>query len=145
MLSLFDVKPTDIGFTWTKDDGTVHCWLTERMEKHAKLTGMKVFSVNIDYGYAKFARKHCGIERHRLDRITPQVIAQNPLIYVALEDGSHKLVDGNHRYCRAAALGWRSVPAYIFEIEEHLKFKVDIPPSLYDEAVRHQQMFSGIA
>jgi hypothetical protein len=144
MIDPYTLGPRELGFSWVDSNGWYHCWMTERMKRFAEKSGKEVVTAPMDFEYAQWCLKHNGIEKHRLERITPQVIAQIPVIYVELGDGTHKLVDGNHRYVKAATLGWRELPAYLFTVEQSNEFKLDIPAHMQDIAKATIPKFSGI-
>ncbi|QIG76047.1 hypothetical protein EVC24_026 [Rhizobium phage RHph_I4] len=143
MIDPLTIGPHELGFSWIDNTGKYHCWMTGRMEKYAvaKLTPV---SIEVDHDYAQHVRIHNGIEKHRLDRITPQVIAQKPVIYIELGDGSHKLVDGNHRFLKASMLGWSELPGYLFHKALADEFKLDVPDHLNEAIKRMVPSFSGI-
>lgn len=143
MIDPYTVKPSELGFSWVDDAGKYHCWMTDRMNRYAE-SHMEPDIIEVDYDYALWAMVHNGIERHRVDRLTPQVLAQKPIINVQFEDGSYKLVDGNHRYVKAMLLGWKEIRSYLFNVEQGNMFKLDIPDHLNEECKKHIPSFSGI-
>jgi len=146
MLSPYDIDKTDIGFTWVDMVGNVRTWITSRMEKFAP-ENLQMVAVEIDYDYAKHVKARCGIEAHRLNRITPAVIAQKPVLYITLpgDPETHKLVDGNHRYLKAAMFGWQEIPAYIFDVKQSDQFEVYTPVEMHEYLRGTMDRFSGIA
>jgi hypothetical protein len=144
MLDPFSIGPRELGFSWIDNNGKYHCWMTERMNNHAIRTGMEIIQVGMDLDYAEHVARFNGIEKHRLDRITPQVLAQKPILYIEMGDGTHKLVDGNHRYLKAAELGWDALPAYCFSKELSDDFKLDIPEHMNERCKGTVPKFSGI-
>ncbi|AHC30589.1 hypothetical protein CC53_gp172 [Rhizobium phage vB_RleS_L338C] len=143
MLDPLTIDPKELGFSWVDETGKYRCWMTERMNRYAERY-LKPIVIEVDHDYAKHIFRACGIEQHRLLRITPQVIAQRPVLYVELGDGSHKLVDGNHRYLKASLLGWKDVPAYLFKKKLADDFELDIPPHMNEKCKQHIPSFSGI-
>lgn len=143
MIKPEDTLKNEIGFSWIDNDGIYHCWMTDRMIKHAN-RHLEPCIIEMDADYAQWVRDKNGIEYHRLIRITPQVIAQLPVIYIEMGDGTHKLVDGNHRYLKAYQLGWKELPAYLFPKALADDFKVDIPPEMNEICKRFMPGFSGI-
>lgn len=143
MIDPYDTKPDELGFSWVDNNGKYHCWMTERMERYAA-RHMDPAIVSIDYEHALWVMQHNGLEKHRLLRLTPQVIAQKPIINIEMPDGTYKIVDGSHRYVRAAMLGWKEIPSYLFPIALADDFKVDIPDDMNEACKRHIPTFSGI-
>lgn len=145
MLDPYDITKKDIGFTWVDQFGITRTWITSRMQRYADDGHVERVVTEIDLDYAKFVKANNGIETHRLHRLTPQIIANSPVLYITLPNGTHKLVDGNHRYLRAAQLGWREIQAYVFTVEQADMFEVRLDHRMQDFLRGTMDWHSGIA
>lgn len=132
-----DGKPVGGEITFSHEDdvtGKVRHFAVERMVKWVNEHPMERYIIPIDPIFAKFAFTCRGVEMHRLTRITPADVAAYPIIMVRSEEFGRDdrgtatlMVDGTHRYCAAAAWGWKEIPAYIFEEGEWERFLIDVP------------------
>jgi hypothetical protein len=151
MIPLREVM-TEVIFTWVTDPQkkVMRSWATQRMNDAIPEIYRELIPIEtpIDPGYADWVKHNCGIEPHRLARITPQVLDTIPALFVSINpdnpyDG--KLVDGNHRYLKAHMLGRTSLKLWVFPTDVAERFEVEIPPELYDKVfygLHHN--FSGI-
>jgi hypothetical protein len=92
----------------------------------------------IDLAFTMFAMQHRGIEAHRWNRITahdvcnyPILLAHMPGVGIDTPD-EHLIIDGIHRYTRAAYWGWTHLPAYELPPELWEPYLIDIPQELND-------------
>ena len=60
-----------------------------------------------------------------------------PLIVVSLTENTDKLIDGNHRLHKAAALGIEKIDAYFLSFEEHRDYIVDFNEEKYHRVAEH--------
>ena len=109
-------------FTHVSDKGVVRVWHIERMIEMAR--SKEVWDTPVDAEFAQIVRDRRGVEAHRLARISPADLTF-PVIYVEMEAEfdhdppiSHLLVDGNHRYVKAAEWGRETIPGVIFSKAE---------------------------
>ncbi len=147
MIKYQDCLDGELSFSWSGRNGEEHMWLTGRMIRAAEHYHKRVVCVGMDVDFARWVAKSYGIEQHRYDRITPEAIMKSPVVYVRFPDDSHTLVDGAHRYLKAAVLGWTGVPAYVFSIGEADQFEIEIPSFAKGRLKEYHSMdtFSGIS
>ena len=138
---------TEVVFTHIDDDtGEVLHLAVDRLEAcvkaHPKKFELCFFPV--EGQIADYFRTNRGIERHRLDRITAQVMRDKPIIFAELQ-GKHLLVDGHHRYVKAHALGRTLIKSVVVPEKVWRLFEVD--HAGYPEFTSEQLInsFSGIA
>jgi hypothetical protein len=118
--------------------GEVRHFAVERLNKHIERMAVppKRLEVKIDYQFAAFAITRRGIEPHRFERITPADIAQYPILLAHMPGvgrdtpDNHLIIDGSHRYVKAATLGWKTIPAYELPEELWKEFLIRIPEEL---------------
>jgi hypothetical protein len=103
--------------------------LTGRLIKDPRYLTLPVTTVAIDFEFAKFSLDYRGVERHRLERITTRDLVKYPVTMCEWGDGSHLLVDGTHRYVRAALWGRTRIRARLVPITFWKEYEiVDAPP-----------------
>lgn len=98
-----------------------HLW---QAVQHAVKEGLKPSRVHIDRKFAKFVREERGIERYRLNRIKKKHLNE-PVLFATQFDGSNLLIDGSHRYVKAANLMQRTIPAFILPPEVWYPFTME--------------------
>jgi hypothetical protein len=149
MIDPFSISPKELGYSWVDENGKYWAWMTDRMRAHAVQTGKEIVRSPVDREFAQWVLTANGVEQHRLDRLTPAAMCL-PVIYVILPTDKtaagihHKLVDGSHRYVKAAMMGWKELPAYLFDTKEAEEFQLDIPDHLNELAKSTIPTFSGI-
>lgn len=118
------------------DDKTdeVRHFAVERIEKWLRTrTDIPIIRTRIDPIFAMFAVKYRGVEQHRFARITKRQIKTNPIVLAHMPGigrdttGEHLMIDGTHRYCKAAMLGMEHIHAYELQPEHWEPFLIDIP------------------
>lgn len=120
--------------------GKVRHFAVERIERDIRKLGTPppIIQCPIDKHFATYAMQHRGIEAHRWNRITPQDVCNFPILLahfpgVGIDTaGEHLIIDGIHRYTRAAHWGWTHVPAYELRPEFWGPYLIDIPEQLND-------------
>lgn len=147
-------------YTYYDDDTKdVYCFAVTRIMKEVKhlLAGMdkngphphlSCIMAPIDPEQAQWFREKGGIEQRRLDRLTREMLIDGePLLLAHRSDNKLIMIDGAHRYVKAADLKIRELLAYVVKAPIWVKYLVDL--SEYEpnrkklhEAVR--KMNSGI-
>ncbi len=134
-----NVTNTEICFSHVDPvEGTVRHFAVDRIGKAIALGQMKpeILEFPIDPMFAVYAMQHRGIEQHRFQRITPQEIAHYPLVLAHIPGvgkdtkGSHLIIDGSHRYCRAFQMGWKTLRGYELTTEMWEPYLINIPEEL---------------
>jgi len=84
--------------------------------------------VNVEPDFAKFLYDNRGVEDHRLMRLVNSLKEEglDPACFFHMEDGSHLLSDGTHRYCAFAMCGLKFMPSRVFEKEDWADFEIDM-------------------
>lgn len=140
MISMWDMKLTDVVFTHQDTDGVVRHFAVSRLL--AKFQHEEIVRVPIDYNFARHVVQHNGLEPHRYYRITHEVVLRNPVLYAQLHKRPGEdlptsiLIDGSHRYAWAAANGWKELPAILLSPEQWEPFLVDVPDDIYELSKR---------
>lgn len=122
--------------------GVTKSWAVERATKWLEQQQRSPIWFPVQEPAVNFIRQNNGVERHRLERMTKQVIQQKPiLIFNDPNDKSTLMLDGSHRYVRAFDFGMSAIQAFVIEEQELTQFEVSMPPAL-----RHMMLtgFSGI-
>lgn len=122
--------------------GEVRHFAVERIAKDIEKMAVPppIIEVPIDQTFAQFCIRARGVEPHRWNRITPQDVCHYPILMAVMPGvgrdtkDSHLIIDGIHRYTRAAAWGWPSVRGYELQPEFWQQYLVRVP----DEVNRQQ-------
>lgn len=117
-----------------------HLWMAVRT---AVATGkLEPTRIRVDPKFAKWCKINRGVERHRLNRIKAKALNEPILMLQQPEKQTMLLVDGHHRYVKAANLMKRTIPAFLLPQEVwELCIVTGLPPSTPEELAR---MYSGI-
>ncbi len=123
-------------YTWIDPDGvdTVLHFASDRMAAWAKDNLETVMTPCNEADARMLIRDRC-LEKHRLDRFDLKVL-DLPVLYCEMDGGTHLLVDGNHRYVYAAALGVPWIKAHIFKRSDWEPFLVDGLGAATEEQLR---------
>ena len=92
-----------------------HLWMAVRAAVAAGKLGPT--RIRVDTEFAKWCRVHRGVERHRLNRIKAKDLHEPILMLQQPGDSTMLLVDGHHRYVKAANLVKRTIPAFLLPQE----------------------------
>ena len=131
-MKIRDCQRTDQTFTHidTDFDGKVRHFNTTALAEWALCTGQEVHEIEVEADKAEWISKNHGVEQAKLTAITATTL-NDPILFACWPDGTHLLIDGNHRYVAAAALGRKSLPAYFIEPKNWEGFLVeDVLPAL---------------
>jgi hypothetical protein len=139
MLKLSDIGLYEQLFTHVYE-GVATMIAAERMQKSEEYLALEIMMSPVEKHFAEWAMENRGVEQHRLERITPTELV-SPLCYcefptpASLGGGiSHLLVDGNHRYVKAAMMGVKLLPARVAPETLWRKFQVEGIPLEIAEA-----------
>ena len=142
MLNLWQMSLTDVVFSHRDTDGTDRHFVITRLIERLKQGDDEIVEAPMDYAFALHVQHHFGIEQHRLARITPQVLDDNPMIYAHFTPKSPQgravpiggvdaiLIDGAHRYLKAAMLGRQTIKAFLVPESLWTEYLLDVPPEL---------------
>jgi hypothetical protein len=97
--------------------------------------------VNISREQGEVFAVENAVEPHRLARIGLRELAE-PIMLLDMEDGTHTLVDGSHRYVVAARMGLKVLPGWIIAKQDWMPYRVSGMPKLRRDHL--QTMYSGI-
>lgn len=108
-------------FTHVGEDGEQVTYSIHHMQKLVsalyKAGKLRAAYVAVDRDFAKYCQTNRGIENHRLERITAEMIKTRPIFMLEMPDGSHLLADGHHRYVKASKLRLRTIRAFLLPKE----------------------------
>lgn len=117
-------------FTLIEDDtGKQTHFAVDRMIAWCTAAKLPVAAVAVDPQFAVYCVENRGVEFERLAQITFHHLTE-PLIFCRQPDGSHLLVDGHHRYVKAAQLAISYVRAYLLEPEQWEPFLIQGMPTV---------------
>jgi hypothetical protein len=123
ILTIDDLDPMDEVFSWQDEvDGAepmlfhvtkLAAHIEEVKRVDPKVIEQRTVITGIDKDFASFCFLHRGVEVAYLDKMikrlspggTPLPSDLEPALMLEMDDGSHLLVDGTHRYCAYAATG----------------------------------------
>lgn len=137
------------------DDKTneVRHFAVERIERRLKTMDVlpPVIEIPIDPIFAVFAIRARGVEQHRLERVTPQDICNYPIMLARIPEVGRDsaeidglIIDGIHRYVKAAMMGWKSIRAYLMEREFWEEYLIDIPEIEEDTRRKMEGQAKGV-
>lgn len=129
-------------FTHKAEDGTLRHFAADRLFRYCVGTGHEIVLVEIEPGYNMVIREKRGIEQHRLDRLTDDMLLLPVLYAMDVTPGTGLLIDGHHRYVRVAERGDTVIPAFVTQPKLWSRFLVEGIPDHYGEKQLHG--FSGI-
>jgi len=131
-MHISELRLNEITFTH-EDDSTkeLTTFAVERIAEYIKSnSGLQKYRIPVDLVHAEFIARNRGIEKHRLVRLLALDASEvNPIIVLAMPDGTHLIVDGNHRYLRAALREEPYVIANILERKDWEQFVVEGVPA----------------
>jgi hypothetical protein len=108
-----ELDPGEVIFSWDEPEtGRHYHWAIEKLESYLKSSDLETIRINVDEDFAQAMPVLRGLELHRLERIPNDPALWSPLIFCKMPDNTGLLVDGNHRYFKAWALGFRSVVSW---------------------------------
>lgn len=118
MIAVEDMNVWEIIFSHVDDDtGENNNIAVGRLIPHVAglcATGaLEVIWVSVEQDIAKYFRTNRGIEEVRLNRLPNNSDAVEPILFACMPDQTHLLVDGHHRYVKAASLGAKHIKAVL--------------------------------
>lgn len=137
------VSPTAVLFTHLDHEtGEITNICVSSMLKDPAVQAHAATHVQIDDEFASFCLTNRGIENHRLARLM-HVARPDPILIVEWGDGTHVIVDGNHRYVAASIRGHKLIRAKVLPPQLwHRHVVLNIPDHLSRGRLTG---FSGIA
>jgi hypothetical protein len=112
-----------VTFDYTDGFGKRYVFNIDRILEHIKANNYPVYEVEIEPGYAENYLLNRRASQVKVDKI--ELPIREPVVYVAWTDGSHLLIDGNHRYIKAAQAGQTTIKAYILKRRVWKRFLID--------------------
>lgn len=125
MIDVLTMELTEHVFTWHNPvNGEEMSFATERLAKWCKENEeLEVFLTPVEVIHAGVFLKDRGIEPHRLSRVMKHGL-DIPLIYLTMDDDTHLLCDGHHRYVVAAMTSRHVLKAYILTKDQWEPFVI---------------------
>lgn len=110
-----------------------------------------IIEIPIDPVFAIAALRVRGVEQHRLIRVSALDICNYPIMLARIpgvgrdsEKIEGLIIDGIHRYCKAAFYGWTSIRAYLLEPDLWEQYLVDIPEIADDTRRKMEGQARGV-
>jgi hypothetical protein len=132
-----EVHPFDEIFTHVADGtGEQTSYNVTALYKHviANLKDVQKVTVPVDEEHARYCMERRGVEADRLNVLVANPeYCKKPVLFVALADGSHLLVDGTHRYVVFFAAKMEVIPAYIVPAVVAAPFVVEDMPQTNED------------
>ncbi len=82
-------------------------------------------TLDLEPQIVEMCRAKRGVEQWRLDRLCEPYLSL-PIVMVELEERTHLMVDGNHRYVRRWEMGYSLINAYIYALGQWEPFLVPV-------------------
>ena len=128
-------------------DNKVRHFAITTLNKSPLVLGIPPNLAPIDHSCLSFLLEKRGLEHHRLDRITKDIIFGDPII-MAEWDKTWLILDGNHRFAKAIMLDMKVIPARFLPRTIWEQFLIEGTPKEYQDtknlAAVMQNSFSGI-
>ena len=105
--------------------GRTRSWNATAMYNYAVHFQKKIAlaSLDIEPRIVEMCRTQRGVEQWKLDRLREPYLSV-PIVMAELEDRTWLMVDGNHRYVRRSEIGFTSIQAYFFALNQWTRFLV---------------------
>lgn len=126
-MKISEVGLTDEVFTHL-DDGHQTVYAVTALNRRCLEGGPGIdkLLVQVDEEHAKFCMESRGVEQDRIAELLKNVdYLKQRVIFVAMPDGSHLLVDGTHRYVTYYSLNLPNIPAFMVSWEIAKEFIID--------------------
>ena len=134
---------TDVIFTHIDPDNQKETVINiTRLSLDFRVKIRPIVKIPIDPVWAEQSFHKRGLEEHRLKRIILRPDLMEPVLFCVWPDGSHLLVDGNHRYAASWVMGATDIPARIIPRSVWKKHVIKGLPASNEQ--RLLTSFSGI-
>ena len=146
-MKVTECAPFDELFTHFDEQGVQTDWNATKLYEWITSLGEAAdkwkFAVPVEEQHATFCVQERGVEEHRLARLFehPDRL-KKPIVFVEMEDGTHLLVDGTHRYVAYFALKAPTIPSYIVPFQFAKPFIVDGMPAVDEQRLKNS--WSGL-
>lgn len=118
-LTASDALHMEEAFFWTSANGARWVYLVRKIQQtidaHPESFGAPIL-VGISADQYAHVMANQGVEEWRINRLTPQH-RDRPVLFAEQGDGTHLLIDGNHRVVRRWRDGYRDALAYLLPLE----------------------------
>lgn len=121
--------------------GVETTWAIGRLSTAA--LALPIVEIPVDHVFAEAIRRIRGLEAHRMARLTEVIVRTNPILLADMGDGTHNIIDGNHRYIKAHDLGHDWIAARLVPLDLSLEYQIEGLPELGSDA-KVRGGFSGI-
>lgn len=138
----------EIMFTHCEDrrdpNSKLNHYLVQRMNASPRIEALPVVRVPTEGMTYDYLKSNWGLEQHRVDRLTLQVIATRPILLGELGDPvEHLLLDGCHRFAKAILLRLPVIPARIVPKALLEDFRVEALPIPTDDPELRKFLMTG--
>ena len=108
-------------------DGVVRHFAVTQMQKAAKQQGMTIFEVAMEKDFGSWLIENHGINVLRVEQIMlSKELYDQPVLYLEMDDGSHLLADGNHRYVARDFQHEETIKAYMLKKWFWTNYLIDV-------------------
>lgn len=127
-LDALTMHPFEAIFSWNEPgtDNNYH-WAADQLCKYLADTNHEVVLIPIDKDFARTLPALRGLEIERMDRIPLNPNLWTPVVLLNMPDGTHLLVDGNHRYFMSWVFGETEIRTWMVDQDIWEKFLVKLP------------------
>ncbi len=141
-----EVQLTDELFTHMDDaDGAQTTWNSTRVYEWATANNWPVIRVAVDEDHARYCFEKRGFEDARIpDLLSNPDYMLKPILFIALPDGSHLLIDGTHRYVLYYKFNQASIPAMIIPLDQVQEYIVTDVPQISEAELMAPSMLPEI-
>lgn len=118
------INPMEVVYSSFDGDDDFFLAVT-RLYEHLKETNRPIVKMPVSVEHANYVGKNRGIEFPRMLRLSAVPFEQwEPIIVCQMKDDSFEIVDGNHRYVRAAGLGKTEIDSWTLKYREWQPFRI---------------------
>ena len=133
-MKTLECRLTDELFSFASHDGFERTWNASAIQRAVmenRLEPRDRFMIDITDDLANHIAQFNGIESHHLPTIDEERL-KVPVMCLELPEGTHIMIDGNHRVVVAHKRGIKALPAMMFELQALKPYELeDLPEDYY--------------
>lgn len=132
-MKVFECRLTDELFSFIGDDGFTRIWNASEVARavmEGRLEPKDRFKLDLTDELVAHVAAFNGVEAYHLPTIDEDRL-QTPVMCVELPEGTHIIIDGNHRVVVAHKRGLKTLPALMFTQASIEPYEVEgLPPKV---------------
>lgn len=133
-IHLSRLSARDEMFSYVPKEGESLHFATTRLLRYLKTSSLPVVNVELDAALAEHVARRNGVEPGHLTESLKRI--EEPCVLIEYIDGTHIVVDGNHRIFARQLLEFTFAPAWILPEKVWRRFLIEGVPETPEEAAR---------